>query len=669
MSIRVILIIVVLSFCTAFGAARNTGDSGMREWQSLLNEVVADDEETLDWETVYDALCDLEDNPVDINTATKEDMERIPFLDENEVADILEYVYRNEEMLSKQELIAVASLSATKRTLLEYFITVKPMKRKGFPSLKTLAKYGDNTLLVSGNIPFYDRKGDENGYLGYKYKHNVKYDHRYGDYLRIGFVGAQDAGEPFFASPNKWGYDFYSYYITLRKLGRLKNLTLGKYRISMGMGLAINNNLSFGKTMAADAIGRSATAIRPHSSRSAANYLQGAAATVNVCRNIDVTAFISARNIDATLNDDNTIATILKTGYHRTATEIAKKDNASQFAAGANVTFSPGRMQFGLTAVYASLSAELCPNTAQVYRRYYAAGKEFFNMSANYGYRSGRFSFSGETATGSCHALATVNTASYRLLSTLTLNAIQRYYSYRYTSLFARSFSEGGAAQNESGVYLGVKWQPSRRLSVSYYADAAYFPWAKYQASVASHSFDNMLTAEYTAGEFTLMARYRLKIREKDNADKTALIDQTTQRGRFSVRYSADKWNAKAQFDAASSRYHDDSFGYMLTASGGCMAVNRLAVYASAAYFHTQDYNSRIYSYERGIAYDFSFPSYYGEGIRYALMLTASVLRNVAITAKCGVTNYFDRCSIGTGLQQTNHSSVTDMQLQMKWKF
>ncbi len=662
------LLLIIFLFITAFASAQKSAPAP-RQWQSLLNQVIADDEETFDWETLFDALCDLEDNPVDINAATKEDMERIPFLDENEIADILEYVYRNGEMLSKQELVAVPSLSAAKRTLLEYFITVKPTKQKGFPSLKTLTKYGDNTLLVSGNIPFYDRKGDENGYLGYKYKHSVKYDHRYGDYLRFGFVGAQDAGEPFFAHCNKWGYDFYSYYLQIRKLGRLKNLTLGRYRLSLGMGLVVNNNLSYGKTMAADAIGRSSAAIRPHSSRSASNYMQGAAATVNVCRNLDVTAFVSARGIDATLNDDGTIATILKTSYHRTEAEAAKKNNASQFAAGVNVAFSPSRFNFGVTAVYASLSAALRPNTSQEYRRYYASGDRFFNMSVDYGYRSGKFTFQGETATGDCHAWATVNTASWRILTNLTVDAIQRFYSYKYSSLFSRSFSEGGMVQNESGVYLGVKWQPLRRLSLSYYADAAYFPWAKYQAAQASHSFDNLFGAEYTAGAFTFAARYRLKIREKDNDDKTALINQTTQRGRFSVRYTADKWNVKTQFDVASSRYKDSSFGYMASVNAGCTAVKRLALYAVAAYFHTQDYNSRIYSYERGIAYDFSFPSYYGEGIRYALMVTANALRNVSLTAKCGVTDWFDRSSTGTGLQQVEKSSLADLQLQLRWKF
>lgn len=43
-------------------------------------------------------------------------------------------------------------------------------------------------------VPFYERKGDvmgADGYLGYKYKHGVRYQFRYGDYVKMGVVGAR----------------------------------------------------------------------------------------------------------------------------------------------------------------------------------------------------------------------------------------------------------------------------------------------------------------------------------------------------------------------------------------------------------------------------------------------------------------------------------------------
>jgi hypothetical protein len=94
-----------------------------------------------------------------------------------------------------------------------------------------------------------------------------------------------------------------------------------------------------------------------------------------------------------------------------------------------------------------------------------------------------------------------------------------------------------------------------------------------------------------------------------------------------------------------------------------------LEVFASIAYFHTDDYDSRLYAYERGMLYGFNFPMFYGEGIRYWLMAHVSLLKNLKLTAKIGTTNYFNRSSIGTSYQEIAHSSMTDAELQLRFKF
>lgn len=640
-------------------------------WQDVVGEMMDDtDEDAARWEEMYDALADAAENPILLNAATKEDLERLPFLSADEVEAILEYIYRNGEVKSIAELAMVSRLTPEHRRLLPYFISIDSQESSRFPTFKRLLSYGKSQLTATATVPLYDRQGDRNGYLGYKYRHSLRYEFASGDYLRVGFLGAQDAGEPFFSGGNAWGYDFYSYYLSVRKLGRLKNLAIGRYRMRTGMGLLVNNNLSMGKTIGMSTLMRTGAAISPHSSRSSYNYLQGAAATVSVARHVDLTAFLSYKDFDATLSSDGTaITTILRSGYHRTETEMRKKNNSSQLAAGANVSYDCGGLTLGASAYYAALDKPLQPNTAQAYRRYYASGKRFYGMSLDYGYRSGPLQLRGETATGSSHAWATVNTLSYRLSSSLSAVCIQRYYSMRYSSLFAQSFSEGGSVQNESGLYMGLNWLPSRRLSVSYYADVAYFPWAKYQAATSSRSFDNMLSASYTLRRLTFSMRYRLKRRQKDNAQKTALIWKTDHRVRFSALYDAESWSLKAQLDATASRYKDHSRGYMASLSASCQSVRRLDIYATAGYFHTDDFNSRIYSYERGMLYDFSFPSYYGEGLRYALLLRYAPTSSLTLSAKASTTNYFDRSSVGTGLQQVSRSSLTDIQLQVRWKF
>ena len=70
-----------------------------------------------------------------------------------------------------------------------------------------------------------------------------------------------------------------------------------------------------------------------------------------------------------------------------------------------------------------------------------------------------------------------------------------------------------------------------------------------------------------------------------------------------------------------------------------------------------------------GPLYTYSMAQFYGEGIRYWLMTRASIGKRLMLTAKIGVTDYFDRAVIGSSYQQVDASSLTDLDLQLRWKF
>ncbi|MGN0224855.1 MAG: ComEA family DNA-binding protein [Prevotella sp.] len=637
-------------------------------WQDVIAELAtSDDMESPAWDNTIDLLTELADNPIDINNATREDLERLPFLSDIQIEDIMAYLYQYGSMKSEGELAMIVSLDPLRRKLLTRFIFFgeKNEDRK-FPKLSDISKYGKHDILASIKVPFYKRKGDKNGYLGYQYKHSIRYTFSYSDYVKIGLTGAQDAGEPFFAGRNSMGYDHYSFYLSLRKMGRIKSLVVGRYKVKMGMGLVINNNIGLGKLTSLSSLGRQSNYIGGYSSRSDANYLQGAAITVSLPANMELTAFASYREIDATLNkDDGSIATILKTGYHRTPTEMEKKNNSSQSLAGGNLSFDKNGFHAGVTALYTHLDRNIDPGE-QLYRRYYAKGQDFWNISADYGFNKGRFSFAGETATGDCNAIATINKLGFRASGSLSLMAVYRLYSYKYYSLFSESFSEGGYVQNESGIYLGAEWHPSSYLSMSAYSDYSHFPWAKYLIDFSSRAWDNLVSASYSRGNITMGLRYRLKMKEKNNDEKNGLTDDITHKARLFVEYKTETWKLKTQADFTSDHYKENSNGWMITQSASWTPNRKLSFSASAGYFNTDDYNSRICFYEKGLLYSFNYPSLYGEGVRYSLWTRLTLSSRIWITAKLATTDYFDRDHISSGLQQIDHSSMTDLELQMR---
>ena len=485
-----------------------------QSWQQLLSELSeTEDFEHTSWEDYEEDLEEWAQHPINLNAATREEMERLPFLTPSQVEDIQAYVYRYGGMKSMTELTLIPSISWYQRQLMEHFFYVDAdQKKSDFPSIRKIIKYGKHEAMGMLKVPFYDRKGDANGYLGYKYKHWLRYQFKYGDYVKLGVVGSQDAGEPFGAGKNNLGYDFYSFYLQVKKLGRWKNITLGRYRLHEGLGLILNNDFSFGKLSVLSSLGSASNRIRVHSSRSSVNYLQGAAATYTLLKGLDLTAFFSYRKIDATLSDQGGIRTIMKTGLHRTVKEIAKQNIASNTLMGGNINYRNQGWHVGATGFYTSFSLPLTPDQSQLYKRFAPQGNNFWNASVDYGYVSHRWTIAGETATGNSGAIATLNAASYLLTDHFSLLALQRFYSARYYSLFSNSFSEGSDVQDENGAYLGFTWIPAHRWSITGYSDFAYFVWPKYHTKQSTQCWDHLLNILYQPNKsWTLGTRLRYK--------------------------------------------------------------------------------------------------------------------------------------------------------------
>jgi hypothetical protein len=434
------------------------------------------------------------------------------------------------------------------------------------------------------------------------------------------------------------------------------------------MGLVMNSEFSMGKVAILQNMGRSANSLRAHSSRSN-NSLRGAAATVDLGKGMKMTAFASYQAMDATLNKDSTAATILTTSYHRTATEMAKKNNLHALKTGGSLRYVNNGIHLGLHALYVHLDRVLKPNTSALYRQHYPQGQDFLNASLDYGLVRPRLTLSGETALDKSGHLATINSASVRLGDGLNIMALQRFYSYGYSSLDAQSYSDGGKVQNESGIYLGLSWQPSPSFRLAAYTDYAYFAWARYQVSQSSYSWDNLMQATWLRRNWTFGARYRYRLRQRDSEDKDVLTNRMEHRWRLSAEYAGDGgWGSRTQLDGGYCAYAEGEWGTMISESLS-YTCRWLRLNAGIGYFHTDSYDSRIYLYERGPLYTYSMSSFYGEGIRYWLMTRVNIGQRLMLTAKVGVTDYFDRTTVGSGYQQVNASSLTDLDVQVRWKF
>ena len=373
--------------------------------------------------------------------------------------------------------------------------------------------------------------------------------------------------------------------------------------------------------------------------------------------------------MDATLNKDSTARTILRDGYHRTQTELDKKNNTRETDLGGSIGYRQGSLHANLNMTYTHLDRQLVPQQV-LYTRYAASGTDFTNVSIDYGFTTPRWGVAGETAINEQGAVATINTVNWRATDGLTLIVLHRYYDKRYTALHARSFGEGSGVQNEHGAYLGAKWQPTRTWQIQGYVDYAHFSWPRYLVSTSSDAFDAMLSTCYSKQQWRIEGRYRMRIRQRDNSDSKILENRPEHRLRLRNTCTlSSQWSLQTQADAVMS-WADYAWqrGVMLS-QHATWRWRWLKADAHLGWFRTDSYDARLYQYEPSMQYAFSFPAYYGHGLRHAIMLQAAVGRKLAAVIKYGTTNYFDRSKIGSGLQQLNRSSMTDILLQLRLKF
>ncbi len=647
----------------------SVGVSAQDDWHDVLHQwLTAEDMEESYGEETMEQLEELAATPLNLNQTSREELEQLPFLSAQQVEGLVEYLDHYRPVRSLSELHMIKALDLLTCKLLRCFVTVGPeAPRSPWPQWKDISQYGKHTLMITGNIPFYERQGDRNGYLGYRYRHDLRYQFTYNQKIKLGLTAAQDAGEPFFSQHNKWGYDHYSYYFQLRDIGRLRELNIGMYRVQLGLGLVINTGFHLGKLATLQTMGRSTHTLKAHSSRSQAGYLQGVAATVQLSPNWQITSFASRRPLDATLNDDGTVRTLLTDGYHRTPTEIEKKHNTHETDLGTSIGWRKETLYIHANAVYTHFDRSINPQTSALYRQYAAQGSDFFNASVDYGYNNYRWGIAGETAINGRGALAAIHTLTFRPSDNWSLVALHRYYDKRYTAIHARSFCEGSSVQNEHGIYCGTTWQPSTTWQLQAFVDYAHFAWARYRVSTASDAFDTMLSARYNRKKWSLSGRYRLHIRQQDNSTHTAVINKTEHRARFGMDYTlSNQWSLSTQGDGIIYKFEGQQSRGFMVSERATWHFRKYQAHALVGWFCTDDYNSRISLYERSVAYAFGFPMYYGRGLRSALLVSAHIGKRLQASGRIGVTKYFNRSVIGSGLQQVCHSSLADLLLQIK---
>lgn len=361
-------------------------------WEDFLEAYTDDEEHTEDeaWEARLEELKQLHDQPLNINTATVDELLQLPFLTEEQIEQIHADIYLNGAIRHLGMLRLLRSIDDdTWRKLLLFVYAGEPAP--GNLSFKERLLHGiRHTFSSRTDIPLYYRKGFvvRDGYVGDPLYHRIKYQLSGSRHLAAGLRVEKDPGERYF--------DTYGAYVMFSALGRADKIVAGDYRAGFGEGVVMgaNGNAWGSKSMPPS---HQQTGLRPMTSKDETRFLRGIAATFSLGRGWDITLMGSHRRLDATLDEEGRVHTLLQTGLHRTSAERDRQRNVAASLAGAHLGWKHGGWQAGCTGYYQHFSCLLYPGE-QLHRRIYPRGRHFGATGIHYAYSAPIIRLAGETA-------------------------------------------------------------------------------------------------------------------------------------------------------------------------------------------------------------------------------------------------------------------------------
>ena len=671
-------------------------------------ELIAENtEEELDYSDLIESYLFLAENPLNINAGKLEPLRDLYLINAFQYEQLNIYLKEFGPMLSPYELAAIDGFTdetiALIEPLLRFSTEVKSSKIKPLNVLK----YGRHQLLMRTEQVLEMREGYKSisdsallanpnrRYLGSPQKLYARYSFNYRNQFRAGITMEKDPGEVLFKNnvndsiqrllgdKLKNGFDFYSIHVYAADLGIVKAIALGDYHLAFGQGLTMWSGLSFGKSTEAAAVMRYGAGVKPNTSVNENYFLRGGAVTLGL-KNVSLTAFYSNKNIDANIdqidsvsNQVATVTSLQESGLHRTVNELINKNAINQQVFGGRLSYQSRFFEVGVTGHQTKLEANLTPRMYP-YNKFQIVDGDLSNYGFDFRLMLPKTIFFGEIAASSNGGMAALAGVTAQPAGFFTTTIAYRHYQKNYQNFFSNAFAESSSTNNETGIYVGINASLAARWQLKAYADHFTFPWLRYRTGAPSYGHDYYAQLEHKISRSAdFYFRFRTKEKMINSDDPWNRIDFVVpykkDSYRFHINYQiSSSFNLKnrAEFIVYKHQEKAKSTGFIIFQDIQYRPLDSpLQLTFRYAIFDADTYDSRVYTYENDVLYAFSIPAFYEKGTRMYLLAKWSVSRSIDLWARIGQTWYSNRNVIGTGLEMIEGNQRTDAKIQLRIKF
>ncbi len=706
-------------------SSRVTRELETTELDQVIEDLILNSgiEDQVDFTEILDRLEYLQEHPINLNFATREVLAELPGMTSLRIQALQQHIAQFGKLTSIYELQAIEAYPLDFVRAISPYITVTSTRQtdispgSGLPTgpgweevsqgieFELIQRMNwileDQRGYTAPDTTFRDRLDDEGNvigqdtslstrYAGSPYRVYTRLRARYRNNVSVAITAEKDPGETFTWDPGqqRYGYDFLSGHVAIGGYGWLKNLVIGDYTVQSGQGIALSRGLGFAKSaQAIRTLKMPDLGIRPYASVNENQLMRGAATTLGY-GDFELTAFYSRLNLDAsisaldTLADEALLASALQTsGLHRTPSELSNRRAVRETLYGGRLIYRTPTFKVGLTHYQQHFGAPLSPRPND-YNQFDFRGDYNHLSSVDVDWTVRNFNFFGELARSRSGGIGANAGLMASIAPTVDVALLFRHFDKDFHSSKAYVFAERPtAAQNETGIYFGLRFAPNPKWTFNQYFDQYYFPWNKFITGYPSSGWEYLAQLDYRIRRGTeVYARFRTETREL-NADNYPSGQQLRylvpgRRDQFRLHFTTSiERDIRLQTRIEFSHYRQaggeevNERGLLLYQDLSWRFRFKYRITARYALFDIPSYDARIYAYENDVLGFFFIPPYSGIGSRYYVILNWKATKGLEFWARLAQTRLRNTETIGSGLDRIEGGTRSEVKLQMRIKF
>lgn len=651
-----------------------------------------------DWEAYVQELMDL--FPININTATEHDLLLIPGMTLRLAHNIV--AHRKERRFSIiDDLTSVPGIGPATTEMFRPWVSTGSQRRghrgwtNGFGT-EQYFRYQQSFPTAVGYHGTDDRPAQFAGSPARLYHRQAVTTAG----ISANLTQVKLPGEPYHPP---YGFDFTSAHLAYHGGGMFRRIVIGDYSARFGQGLVLWSNASFGKGGPAHtAPFKRSQGITPYRSSGQIRFFRGAAAEVSVPlprqfrqsgSELTLSIMRSSRNRSAVEVDGDTIRPPSGNPYHRTESELARRNNVRENVLGANLSWMHPKWKLGFTRVSYRLDRPVMPhpNSSPF------PGAEHQASGVDGWLRIGLIRIYGEFAwitnrslsAEPYHADTDKTAVSAGIMASFPEGAewilAVREFGTGYWSEYGNGFGEGaGVPTNQSGWYFGYRLRPSVRLHLTGFLDRFRFPVATRGNIWPGHGWEANLQIQYRQRP---ELQHQLGFRYKERAAELEVLDDFHRRtripgtsarltGRYQVNWQVHrKLFLRSRSEAVLTVLSDGiasqkpSHGIAFSTSVRWQPSRRLRIDWGWTLFDTDDFSARLYQYEYDLTQVMTSRMLHGLGRTSYAVIRFRPFHWLQAELKYSRIRYHDRPVVGSGHDQTAGPVRSELGIQIRFAY